>query len=82
MCPRFITQEMNIHVCIYQLILIHKAAVWEEGTKAHYCFNNCIQEKFGPLTVLHTENVARGGKLSFQNVGGQRCIQCTNFSKV
>ena len=26
--------------------------------------------------VLHTDNVARGGKLSFQNVGegGQRCI--------
>ena len=22
------------------------------------------------------------GKLSFQNVGGQRCIQCINFSKV
>ena len=35
--------------------------------------------------MLHTENVARGGggqTESFQNVGGQRCIECINFSKV
>ena len=26
------------------------------------------------LTVLHTENVARGGKLSFQKVGGAKVL--------
>ena len=34
--------------------------------------------------MLHAENVASGGKLSFQNVGGgggQRCIRCINFTQ-
>ena len=42
------------------------------------------EEEKGQNSVLHTENVARGGKLrvSKSREGGRRCIRCINFSKV
>ena len=44
--------------------------------KSEYVLNNdvcLIPRLYGnTLTVLHTENVVRGGKLSFQNVGGAK----------
>ena len=45
-------------------------------------YGDQLQHIYYPA-VLQTENVAGGGQTeSFQNVGGERCIQCMNFSKV